>query len=220
MLRGDSIQARHLLVIAALLFAIACGSDSTQPDGPDLPDSPDQLILELRNAYEHRVPVRLGELLLPEYEFHFNPIDIDTLGLDTIWTRDRDLEVAQRMWDGGTGIWPDSSWHAPVDLRFPFGLQINAVDSVWTPAGGVDAGSLTRIYRSGMTVQYEDGNLDIVTGRQQFFVVEVPRRGFAVRKWVDLGGGQGVEPEIPSPLRFHVTSWGYVRGVFRQAGPE
>lgn len=223
---GPLLSTFVLTAISVALVSVVlsgCSDDSTKPPDDALPATPDALVRAFRDAYEGKKSAELSELLSADFEFHFSPADVETVGVDSSWNRAEEIQAFTRMFEGDTGVWPDGSKHAPVELRFPFGLALIAADSVWTPVDeGPLAGTLTRDYVAVMTAQYEDGNLDIVSGRQRMHALEVPRRGFALRSWQDLGGGFGRGfngPPTPTARvewdPQHQTSWGFVKAVFR-----
>lgn len=216
-------RAGTVLVVAGglALLALACGEDPAKPPR-DLPASPDLLIRSYRDAYDARDSTGVIRLLLPQFEFHFAQGDIDSLPIDSSWGYALETSAVRRLFGEDTGLWPDGSEHAPMDPRFSFGLQMGPVDSAWTAVvEGPLAGTLTRRYIATMTVQYDDGNLDIVFGGQRFYVEEVLGRGYALRAWRDFGGRPiGGRPDrtlSPSESRtpLHQTSWSYVRSIFR-----
>lgn len=227
---GGGSLARRLVLILLLTAALCgCGDDSvTPPSGPRLPATPDEFVSEFRRAYNDRDLDTLRVLLSEDFIFYFSDGDIDTIGIDAQWERAREIASTTKMFAGSTGVRPDGSEQARVDLQYSFGLFFVAEDTAWTPRNDPPyAGTLFRTFRVGMQVQYEDGSLDIVSGFNDLFVEETTLEnangaqgtGYVLHFWKDHGMDAPASRRRSEAMR-HVTSWGYVKALFDRPPPE
>lgn len=214
-----------LVILMAGALAGCGGEESTQPKGPPLPATPDDLIREFKAAYDVHNLDLISDLLTEDFVFQFSPRDVAVAGTDSAWSRDEEIACAERMFGGAIGVYLDGTPRASIDLIYPFGVILFPRDSAWTARSDPPyAGALSRVYDAGMQIQFEDGSLDIVQGRQEFFVTDgvttedgLPRDGYAFAFWRDIGVDTvyAVEMAGGGKAALHTASWGWVKALFR-----
>lgn len=223
---GGSLARRLVLILLFTAVLGGCGggdSVTKPPPGLRLPTTPDEFVSEFRRAYNDRDLDTLQVLFSPDFVFYFSPGEVDTVGVDPEWGKVAEFESMTTMFAGSTGVRPDGSEQASVDLQFSFGLFFVPEDSAWIPRDDPPFdGTLFRTFRVGMQVQYVDGSLDLVSGFNEFFVEEITVEGsngasgtgYVLRAWRD----RSTQPPTRSRSEalLHNTSWGYVKALFAE----
>jgi len=214
------------LLLWSLVVVCAAGAGSCsdrgspyEPPGSDLPRTPNQLVLQLRNAY-YRVDATAVERLLHEdFTFTYQTVDADSMGLPDRWDRVREMEFTRNMFAGEAGRRVDGSRQPPLDLINAFSGQVTpAAGSVWTPVeDGPFAGSLRRTFYANWFCQYEELDTDFVLGFNEFYVVEetIPGRYgepisvVRLLAWHDQGVG------VVDAAKHQTISWARLKGKFQ-----
>ncbi|NNE42968.1 MAG: hypothetical protein HKN12_02055 [Gemmatimonadetes bacterium] len=211
-----------LLGVVAGLSACGGGDKGMDPEPePPLVNTPSAVIQDLRNAWDTRDFSPLSGVFSDQFLFLTSPNDVDFWLTPPQWGRSEELDCTQLIFDGLKGTRPDGSAQSAIDVRFPFGLFILAIDDDWVElTEGPYAGMLYRLYSYTMVSQYENGDFDFIDGNAEFYVVEEPfvqedgtdARRYVIRVFKDRG-----QP-LPA-LRHGVFSWGYLKGLYQQASP-
>jgi len=216
----------HRCGIGAALLGIAAlagcggGSSPSAPSDPPLVNSPDDVVEDLAAAWNGRDADALAVLLADGFVFHVSPADAESAGVPESWGRETDLVAAANLFRGEVGVGPDGTPQPAADTRFSFGLTITPEDEWAMREEPPHEGTFARTFRNVMTVQYEDFNLDFITGRQVFFVGEepgtdgsgAPIRRYRLQAWQDLGQIE----------RHQAFTWGFLKSMYREvyAGGE
>lgn len=210
------------LVLACAAGAGSCGDRGTpyEPPGSELPRTPNQLVLDLRNAYYRVDAAAIAQLLHDDFTFAYQTIDADSMGLPDQWDRDLELELTTNMFAGKPGRRVDGSRQPPLDLINAFAGQITpAAGSVWTPVeSGPYAGSVRRTFYVNWFCQYEELDTDFVVGFNEFYVVEDQIEGrygesipvVRLLHWNDQGVDSG-----PGAAKHQILSWARLKGKFQ-----
>lgn len=215
----------RILPAILCLAASGCGgSGPTAPSEPPLVNSPDEVVQALTTAWNTRDADALADLLSDGFTFHVSEADRDSAGVPESWDKETDLVAAANLFGGEVGVGPDGTPQPAADPRFSFGLTVTPEDEWTMQDAPPNEGTVARTYRNVMTVQYEDLNLDFITGRQTFFVAEEagadgsgsPVRRYRLRAWRDLGQVE----------RHQAFTWGFLKSMYRviytggRSGPD
>lgn len=143
-----------------------CGSIEVDPQ-PNTPEfgSPDAVIAGLVKAYESRDVELYASLLHPDFEFHTAPENRRLAPPDGVWGRQREIEIATRMFSRAVGWTPNGRMIPPVTgIR----LELTAAENWREHPDSPD--HFTRAYDTHLVVEFEAG-LPLVVRRVQEFTV-------------------------------------------------
>jgi len=182
------------------LLVTSCNDDTVSPPPPPDLSTPEAVVEQLQFAYGERDIEAYADLLAPEFQFYFQPIDVAGLGVE-YWNADQDST--------GTGALFGTNQVSSILIDLTYGPP-----QVPTEVGFDPDVRKIRLTGVQMEVNLINGTTLLVTDTQDMYFRpgreangESPDRWYLL-EWRDLPPASAPKPQV-API-----TWGFIKAAF------